>query len=71
MGKEMGLAIIKAQLLKNVSGATSSDTIGGMIIKGLFSGFHDAGGMIPAGSTGVVGEYGPELVKAGSNGALV
>jgi hypothetical protein len=71
MARDLIFATIKAQLLNSVTGATSSMSLGGIIMQGLFSGFHDAGGTIPAGSFGVVGERGPELVRATAGGAMV
>ena len=71
MIKEMEIALIKGQLLSHVNGASDSMSIGQLLVKGLFSGWHDAGGTIGMGQTGVVGENGPELVTASSSGAMV
>ena len=43
----------------------------GSLLGGLFAGFFERGGMIPAGSFGIVGENGPEPVIATSRGAQV
>mgnify|MGYP003385421056 CR=1 FL=1 len=67
MIKQMELAIIKNTLLAHVTGGTSSMGIGSLLMQGLFGGFHANGGTIPAGTTGVVGERGPELITAGAN----
>lgn len=71
MVKEMALAIAKAQLLKNVSGGSASDSLGGLIFKGLFGGFMDSGGTLAPGQSAVVGEYRPEVITATSHGTLV
>jgi len=71
---ELGYAIIKARLLKTVSGATSDMSVGQIItqgLSGLFGGFFDGGGTLAAGMTGIVGEYGPEIVTATSTGAVI
>lgn len=71
MARELVAATIKAQLLKSVTGGTSNMSIGGLIMQGLFSGFHDGGGKIGVGQFGVVGERGPEIVTATPSGAMV
>jgi len=71
MAKDLIFATIKAQILQHVTGGNAGMSLGGLIMQGITGGFHDAGGMIPSGTTGVVGERGPELVRATSSGALV
>lgn len=74
MIKELVLAIAKKRLLASVEGGSSSDSLGGLIFKGLtggFAGMFDAGGTIDMGKTGIVGEYGPERVRATPSGAVV
>lgn len=71
---DMVLAIAKQTLLGSVKGGTADMSIGGLLVQGIsagFGGFFDKGGMIANGQTGVVGEYGPELVKATGGGAMV
>jgi hypothetical protein len=71
MAKDLIFATIKAQLLNNVTGANAGMSLGGIIMAGITGGFHDSGGTIPLGTTGMVGERGPELVRATSSGAMV
>jgi hypothetical protein len=71
MAQDLIFATIKAQLLNSVVGGNDSMSIGGLIMQGLFSGFKDGGGAIPMGTTAMVGERGPELVKATAGGAVV
>jgi len=72
MIKEIVLAIVKQNLLKSVSGGAAGDSVGTLLFKGLFGGlFHDAGGTISTGQSGIVGERGPEIVSATSSGAVV
>lgn len=66
MIKQMELAIIKSTLLAHVTGGTSAMGIGSLLMQGLFGGVHGDGGTIPAGTTGVVGDKGPELITAGA-----
>lgn len=69
--KEIALAIVKKNLLANVQGGAAGDSVGTLIAKGLFGGFFDDGGLLGMGQTGIVGERGPEIVKATSAGAVV
>ena len=69
--KDIGLAIVKQQLLKSVSGATAGMSIGGILMQALTGGLRDGGGMIGNGKTAMVGEYGPELVTPTAGGAMV
>lgn len=69
--KELVLAITKKNLLANIRGGSASDSVGGLIFKGLFGGFFDSGGVLPMGKTGVVGENGPEKIRATSRGTVV
>ncbi|TRO77529.1 tape measure protein [Desulfuromonas acetexigens] len=52
-----------ANLAAMASVAASTAGLVGTIAGTNFSGAYDQGGIIPAGSIGLVGEYGPELVK--------
>ncbi len=52
-----------ANLAAMASVAASTAGLVGTIAGTNFSGAYDKGGIIPAGSIGLVGEYGPELVK--------
>ena len=69
--KEIGLAIIKKQLLANVKGGEAGDSVGSLLFKGLFGGFFDSGGTIGMGRTGIVGERGPEIVRSTPSGTVV
>ena len=71
LARDIVMATAKAELLKHVTGGTSSMSIGGLLMQGLFAGFKDEGGAIPNGSFAVVGERGPELVRATPGGAMV
>lgn len=70
LAKDFAFAALKATLLNTVTGANSSMSIGGMIMQGLFPGL-DGGGKIGAGGTAMVGERGPELVRAMPGGGAV
>lgn len=69
--KEIAMAVLKKQLLGNIQGGTSSDSIGTLIAKGLFGGLLDSGGTLPMGQWGIVGERGPEIVRSTAAGAVV
>ena len=71
MAKELALTAVKALALQHITGGTSGMSLGGLIMQALTGGVHDAGGTIPNGTVGLVGERGPELVRAGSSGAVV
>jgi hypothetical protein len=71
MAKELAIAAAKQALLGSVVGATDKMSLGGLLMQGLFAGFKDEGGAIPNGSFAVVGERGPELVRATPGGAMV
>lgn len=52
------------QLAKLLANSAFQSLFGGAFSSGgLFAGFFDKGGTIPSGQFGVVGEYGPEIVK--------
>lgn len=68
--KQLVIAITKKNLLAKIDGGSSSDSLGSLIFKG-FAGLFDNGGTIGNGQTGIVGEYGPELVKSTPTGAVV
>ena len=70
MAKDLIFATIKAELLNSVAGATSSMSLGDIIMQAIIP-QHDAGGNIPMGTTAMVGERGRELVTATSSGAMV
>lgn len=69
---QMIIELVKAKAaaaaLAASGGATSS--IGTALIGG-FAGLFDSGGTIPTGQTGIVGENGPEIVTATSQGSVV
>ncbi len=71
MAKELAIAAAKQALLGSVVGGTDKMSLGGLLMQGLFAGFKDEGGAIPNGSFAVVGERGPELVRATPGGAMV
>lgn len=68
MLKQMALAIANKRILEN--GGTEVSSLGGLIFNA-FAGLFDAGGTIPYGQTGIVGERGPELVKSTPMGTVV
>lgn len=55
-------------LLGGIGGSAAADPLGGGGLLGLLTGalgslFHDGGGSIPANGVGIVGEFGPEVVR--------
>jgi hypothetical protein len=52
-------------------GGKSGGGLFGSIFGSMFGGFHAAGGLIPTGTFGIVGEHGPEPVISTGQGALV
>jgi hypothetical protein len=63
MVAEAVAADILGRLTNAASGAGGSGGLGGLL--GGFAGMFDAGGKVPAGSWGIAGENGPELVFGG------
>jgi hypothetical protein len=66
--KRMVADAVAADLTRALFGQTAGDSDFGTAqlvtgIGNLFAGFFDAGGNIPSGQFGIVGEYGPELVS--------
>lgn len=61
------------QMHASMAGLRGGGPFGGIgsLLGGLFAGFFERGGMIPAGSFGIVGEGGPEPVIATTRGARV
>ncbi|MCD1619118.1 phage tail tape measure protein [Salipiger manganoxidans] len=66
--KQMALAIANKQIL--AQGGTAVTSLGGLVMS-TFAGLFDSGGTIGMGQYGIVGEYGPELVRSTGTGAVV
>lgn len=73
MIKQLVIAITKKNLLGKIQGGSASDSLGGLIFKGLLGGLKlfDSGGTLPMGQSGIVGEYGPERIQSTTRGAVI
>lgn len=76
-GQDIGKALISSfkAVLAEQATRTIFRLLSGLTTKvfgsGLFAGFFAGGGLVPRGKWGIVGEAGPEMVMAGTSGAMV
>ncbi|QDP65860.1 MAG: hypothetical protein Unbinned7865contig1001_59 [Prokaryotic dsDNA virus sp.] len=71
VAKEMLNVILKQKLMAQVGGSGSGGSVGSLLLRGLFGGFFDNGGLLATGQTGIVGENGPEQITSTTRGTVV